>query len=174
MRSITIVCTLAATFLQTTFTYCRKFSWGAKFRRLVTKITKISTPQKLPAIRYYSRKIWRGIKFGGLAVCVKTAKLKSAKIFYTCMYIWRYRTIPPNLIPIMVLKTSFWAKPPNLMTANISGYTVYTALTKVILFYVTNGQNNIYNTGHRQILRGDSPQLLVAMDTTAAHLPGST
>ena len=24
----------------------------------------------------------------------------------------------------MVLKTSFWAKPPNLMTANISGYTV--------------------------------------------------
>ena len=40
------------------------------------------------------------------------------------MYVWRYRTIPPNLIPIMVLKTSFWAKPPNLMTANISGYTV--------------------------------------------------
>ena len=63
-------------------------------------------------------------KFGGLAVCVKTAKLKSAKFFMrTCTY-WRYRTIPPNLIPIMVLKTSFWAKPPNLMTANISGYTV--------------------------------------------------
>ena len=72
----------------------------------------------------YSRKIWRGIKFGGLAVCVKTAKLKSAKFFYAYMYVWRYRTIPPNLIPIMVLKTSFWAKPPNLMTANISGYTV--------------------------------------------------
>ena len=72
----------------------------------------------------YSRKIWRGIKFGGLAVCVKTAKLKSAKFFYACMYVWRYRTIPPNLIPIMVLKTSFWGKPPNLMTANISGYTV--------------------------------------------------
>ena len=55
-------------------------------------------------------------------VCIKTAKLKSAKFFYVCMYVWRYRTIPPNLIPIMV---SFWAKLPNLMTANISGYTVY-------------------------------------------------
>ena len=66
-------------------------------------------------------------KFGrelNLAVCVKTAKLKSAKFFYVCMYVWRYRTIPPNLIPILVLKTSFWAKPPHLMTANISGYTV--------------------------------------------------
>ena len=40
----------------------------------------------------YSQKIWRGIKFGGLAVCIKTAKLKSAKLFYTCMYIWRYHT----------------------------------------------------------------------------------
>ena len=27
----------------------------------------------------YSQKIWRGIKFGGLAVYVITAKLKSAK-----------------------------------------------------------------------------------------------
>ena len=73
----------------------------------------------------YSRKIWRGIKFGGLVVYVKTAKLKSAKFCYVRMYVWRYRTISPNLIPIMVLKTSFWAKPPNLMTANISGYTVH-------------------------------------------------
>ena len=30
----------------------------------------------------YSRKIWQGIKFGGLAVYITTAKLKSAKIFY--------------------------------------------------------------------------------------------
>ena len=58
----------------------------------------------------YSRKIWRGIKFGGLAVCFKTAKLKSAKFFYAYMYVWRYLTIPPNLIPIMVLKTSFWGQ----------------------------------------------------------------
>ena len=54
MRSITIVCTFAATFLQTTFTYCRKFRGVQNFVtvKLVTKITKISTPQKLPAIRY--------------------------------------------------------------------------------------------------------------------------
>ena len=44
------------------------------------------------------------------------------------MYVWRYRTIPPNLSPLMVLKTSFSAKPPNLMTANISGYTVIWSL----------------------------------------------
>ena len=88
----------------------------------------ISLPQVGPQHSCFYRiagKFWRGIKFGGLAVCVKTAKLKSAKIFYACMYVWRYRTIPPNLIPIMVLKTSFWAKPPNLMTANISGYKVF-------------------------------------------------
>ena len=37
-------------------------------------------PNHLCAIPY-SRKIWRGIKFGGLAVCLRTAKLKSAKFF---------------------------------------------------------------------------------------------
>ena len=31
----------------------------------------------------YSRKIWRGTKFGGLAVYITTAKLKSAKISYS-------------------------------------------------------------------------------------------
>ena len=40
------------------------------------------------------------------------------------MYVWGYRTIPPNLNPQIVLKTSFGGKPPNLMTANVSGYTV--------------------------------------------------
>ena len=36
----------------------------------------------------YSRKIWQGIKVGGLAVYATTAKLKSAKISYlhTCVY----------------------------------------------------------------------------------------
>ena len=29
----------------------------------------------------YSRKYWRGIKFGGLAVCEQTAKLKSANFY---------------------------------------------------------------------------------------------
>ena len=43
---------------------------------------------KLP----YSQKIWRGIKFGSLAVYVTTAKLKSAKIskshIYMYIYVW--------------------------------------------------------------------------------------
>ena len=26
------------------------------------------------------------------------------------MYVWRYRTIPPNLSPLMMLKTSFWGQ----------------------------------------------------------------
>ena len=51
-------------------------------------------------------------------------QIKIRQNFSACMYIWRYRTTPPNLSPLMVLKMSFWAKPPNLMTANISGYTV--------------------------------------------------
>ena len=67
----------------------------------------------------YSRKIWW---FGGMP---STTKLKSAKFFSACMFVWRYRTIPPNLNPPIVLKTLFGAKPPNLMTANISGYTVF-------------------------------------------------
>ena len=42
-------------------------------------------------------------KFGGLAVYITTAKFKSANI----------------------LAIAFWAQPPNLIPANISGYTVY-------------------------------------------------
>ena len=34
-------------------------------------------------------------KFGGLSVCLSTAKLKPADISNMCMYVWRYRTIPP-------------------------------------------------------------------------------
>ena len=64
----------------------------------------------------YSRKYWRGHKFGGLAVGKATVKLKSANISYTRIYVWRYRT-----------------KPPNLKTANISGYTVYNPLYLHIL-----------------------------------------
>ena len=41
-------------FYQTTFTYGGKFSWGVNFVtvRAVTKVTKISPPRNLPAIRY--------------------------------------------------------------------------------------------------------------------------
>ena len=50
----------------------------------------------------YSRKIWWGIKFGGLAVYIKI-KLKSAKISYSHIYVWRSRTKPPSLnLPIFL------------------------------------------------------------------------
>ena len=73
-------------------------------------------------------------KFGGelnLAVwqyAVSTAKLKSTNFFPACMYVWRYRTIPPNLNPPIVSKALFGAKPSNLMTANISSYMVFALL----------------------------------------------
>ena len=51
-------------------------------------------------------------------------QIKFAKIFSVCMFIWQYHTIPPNLNQPIVLKTSFGAKLPNLMTTNISGYMV--------------------------------------------------
>ena len=46
------------------------------------------------SVKSYSRKIWRGIKFGGLAVYTTTAKLKSAKISYSRIYVWRSCTKP--------------------------------------------------------------------------------
>ena len=54
----------------------------------------------------YSRKIWRGIKFGGLAVYITTAKLKFAKLSYSHIhvYVWRSRTEPPNLNPPIFLQ----------------------------------------------------------------------
>ena len=45
-------------------------------------------------------------KFGGLAVYVTTAKLKSTKISYSHIYtyVWRSRTEPPNLNPPIFLQ----------------------------------------------------------------------
>ena len=53
----------------------RKFKLGIVLQRII--IIKI----------LYSRKIWRGIKFGSLAVNITTAKLKSAK-FPTRIYMY--------------------------------------------------------------------------------------
>ena len=39
----------------------------------------------------YSRKIWRGNIFGGLAVYITIAKLKFAKISYSHIYVWQSR-----------------------------------------------------------------------------------
>ena len=54
----------------------------------------------------YSRQIWQRIKFGGLVVYITTAKLKSAEISYShiYMYIWRSHTEPPNLNPPIFLQ----------------------------------------------------------------------
>ncbi|MCG8621867.1 MAG: hypothetical protein MJE68_07715, partial [Proteobacteria bacterium] len=54
----------------------------------------------------YSRKIWSGIKVGGLAVYFKTAKLKSTKIScsHACINGWRSHTEPPNLNLLIFLQ----------------------------------------------------------------------
>ena len=38
----------------------------------------------------------------------------------------------PNLNPPIVIKTLFGAKPPNLMTTNISGYTIVASYTTIV------------------------------------------
>ena len=62
-------------------------------------------------------------------ICLSTAKLnKICQFCSVCMYVWQYHTIPPNLnLPIVL----FGAKPPKLMTANISGYTVLVKCLKL-------------------------------------------
>ena len=40
------------------------------------------------------------------------------------IYVWQSITEPPNLYPPIFLQWRFWAQPPNLIAANISGYTV--------------------------------------------------
>ena len=57
------------------------------------QVVRVSPAVRLLILLYnipYSWKYWRGIKFGGLAVYITTAKLKSAKISYSriCDQIW--------------------------------------------------------------------------------------
>ena len=60
-------------------------------------------------------------KFGGLAVYITTTKLKSAKVSYSYIYVWRSHTEPPNLNPPILSNSDFGL---NRQTANISGHTV--------------------------------------------------
>ena len=84
----------------------------------------------------YSQKIWRGIKFDSLAVCLSTAKLKPDNISYLHIHVWQSLTEPPNLNPpIYFCKWRFGSQPPNLIPANISGYTVY--MNTVLLCFAT-------------------------------------
>ena len=66
-------------------------------------------------------------KFGGLAIYmyITTAKLKSAIISYSHIHMAiLYRTA--NFKSANILAIVIWAQSPNLIPANISGYTVYT------------------------------------------------
>ena len=54
-----------------------------------------------------------------------TAKLKSANISYSHIYVWQSHTEPPNKNPPILLQQQFGAQPPNLIPANTSRYTVY-------------------------------------------------
>ena len=60
-------------------------------------IARMQQPRKLNTILIAG-------KFGGLAVYITTAKLKSAKISYSHVYIWQSRTEPPNLNPPIFLQ----------------------------------------------------------------------
>ena len=81
-----------------------------------------------PIVIPYSRKIWRGIKFGGLAVAGKTSKLKSAKIYTSCMSVWRYCSRPPNLNPPILFNTQFGGQTAKFNDCQYFGYTVYRAV----------------------------------------------
>ena len=61
-------------------------------------------------------------KFGGLAVYVTIAKLKSTKISYWHIYIWRSRQIykSANILAIAILGST-----TKFNSTNISSYTVY-------------------------------------------------
>ena len=72
----------------------------------------------------YSQKIWRGIKFGSLVVCLATAKFKFANILYLHIYVWQSLTEPPNLNSPIFLQWRFGVQLPNLIPANISSYMV--------------------------------------------------
>ena len=96
----------------------------------------------------YSRKTWRGIKFGGLAVQLAIAKLKSANISYLhILYVWQSLTEPPNLNLPIFLQWRFRAQPPNLIPANISGYTV-SDFVKLIARYMQESKLSVNDTFH--------------------------
>ena len=77
------------------YTYMHVLAVGSCMLLKVALYNIIPNQERIP----YSRKIWQGIKFGGLAVYITTAKLKSAKISYSHIYVWRSRNEPPNLNP---------------------------------------------------------------------------
>ena len=98
--------------------YCIGDSYRKKinvhcFHKFLTAISDLS----------HSRKIWRGIKFGGLAVCLATAKLKSASISHLHK-LYTYGDPLPNCQiykSANIFATEIWGSTAKF---NISGYTV--------------------------------------------------
>ena len=74
----------------------------------------------------YSRKIWWGIKFGGLVIYSNNSQIKIHQISYSHRYIWQSRNELPTLNPPIRLQWQFWSQLSNLISVNISGYTVIT------------------------------------------------
>ena len=57
----------------------------------------------------YSRKIWRGIKFGGLADCLRNHQIKTCQNFLLVyIYVWWSRTEQPNLNPPIPFVMAIW------------------------------------------------------------------
>ena len=72
----------------------------------------------------YSRKIWRGIKFGALADRPTDRQIKIRQYLIRVYTYVRIYSRPPNLKPPIFLFTLVGTNPPNLMPAKFSGYTV--------------------------------------------------
>ena len=88
-----------------------------------------------------SRNIWRGIKFGDLAVCLSTAKLNPPK----CVHVWVYGDTGPHHQNLNPPITSFGAKLPNFMTANIFGCTSSFIFCVVTYTYPSESHGGLYN-----------------------------
>ena len=84
----------------------------------------------------YSQKIWRGIKFGGLAVLGENRQIKIRQNLH-CVHV----CILFQTAKFKSANTPFGGKPPNLITTNISGYTVATFRGPYLQNYLT--QSNL-------------------------------
>ena len=90
-------------------TYCSGQSTGTTKRDPSEKTGEAqSGTEKISLQLYipYSRKIWWGIKFGGLAVYITITKSKNFLLHsHIILYVWRSRTEPPsaNILAMAIL-----------------------------------------------------------------------
>ena len=85
-----------------------------------------SNPENVASVDrpYISLKYWWGIKFGVLAVCKQTAKLKSVNFFFSRNSVTYRNAKTAKLKSTYLDFRRFSRNPPNIIPANISGYTV--------------------------------------------------